>query len=247
MESGEEQVFPLRPGVAFPDWSAVRVPAARAALRTILGLFGFETRFAGYGSAEDRVRQEVLRLYKELGGAPPIDRIAEATGMEGPAVGARLEALRQMDLVTLAADGGVTGAYPLTERETEHRVRVGGVELRAMCAVDALGVGAMYGEDASIESSCHQCAAPIRITTRAKGRKIASLSPSAASVWVGACYEGQAATSLCPAIVFFCGGEHLDAWRAVNSGVEGAHLSVTEAMEVGVALFGPSLKAARAS
>ena len=60
----------------------------------------------------------------------------------------------------------IVGAYPFSNQETGHRVTLDGRVLNAMCAVDALGIGAMTGRDIAIASGCRHCRAPIRITTR---------------------------------------------------------------------------------
>jgi hypothetical protein len=121
-------------------------------------------------------------------------------------------------------------------------VRLDGHELNAMCAVDALGVGAMFGRDVAIESACRACGLPIHIETGGDGTKLQSVGPAESLVWIGLRYAGDcAATSLCTTIALWCGKEHLQAWREENPGLEGHHLPPAEALEVGVALFADRL------
>jgi mercury(II) reductase len=112
-----------------------------------------------------------------------------------------------------------------------------------MCAVDALGIGAMTDRDIAIASSCRHCGAPIRITTRERGRAVAAVAPSTAVMWQSVRYEdGCAASSLCATTAFFCSDEHLSAWRDERSADEpGFRLSIEEGLQAGRALFGPSL------
>jgi mercuric reductase len=140
-------------------------------------------------------------------------------------------------------DERIVGAYPLTDRITDHEVRISGTTVHAMCAVDALGVGAMFREDVEISSSCRHCRTPIAITTRGGGKALETFTPSGTIVWSGIRKsEGCAADTLCNVIAFFCSDEHLDAWRRENHpDIEGYRLSLDEALQVGRAIFAPSL------
>jgi hypothetical protein len=124
-------------------------------------------------------------------------------------------------------------------------VRLDGHELNAMCAVDALGVGAMFGRDVAIESACRACGRPIHIETGRDGTELQSVSPAESLVWIGLRYAGGcAATSLCTTIALWCCAGHLRSWREDSPGLEGHRLTVGEALEVGVALFSDRLAAA---
>lgn len=115
--------------------------------------------------------------------------------------------------------------------------------LNALCAVDALGVGAMYHRDVSITSSCHFCDAKIHIATEQKGATLGSVSPASVVVWYEAVYAGDcAATSCCPSIAFFCSHDHLRQWLAARATKRhGYRLWADEALEIGRALFGSVL------
>ena len=116
-----------------------------------------------------------------------------------------------------------------------------------MCAIDALGVGAMYGRDIAIQSDCRWCGGEIRIATRDQGRALAEVSPPGAVVWYDFAYRGSAAVSCCPAMAFFCSDEHLELWRSRTPDRQGLRLSMAEGLEVGRALFGPVLRASGAA
>ncbi len=115
--------------------------------------------------------------------------------------------------------------------------------MHALCAIDALGMGAMLACDTAIESSCPECGVPIRIATRDKGRALASVRPAAVVVWAGIQYaDGGGATSGCTVKLFFCSDEHLEAWRhRVDPDGAGFRLSVEAALQVGKGLFVPML------
>lgn len=234
--------FVVRPGVTFPDWSVVTSPAVRDVLQAMIGSDHVLNRWSGYNPTTDRARVALLQLYAESGRAPAPDMLAERTGLSRTVIRSLLQELRGRDLVVLDGER-IVGAYPFSDRDTGHRVTFDGRILNAMCAVDALGIGAMTDRDVAIVSRCRHCGAPIRITTRDRGRALAEIEPRAAVMWQSIRYESAcAANSLCATTAFFCTDEHLFAWRNERSADEpGFRLSIEEGLEAGRALFGPSL------
>ena len=236
--------YAVRLGVTFPDWAAVTSPQAHDTLIAIFEAIGAQRMWRSYTSAEDGVRTTLLRLYAELGQAPAIDELARRAGVSESAIRPLLASLRARDLVVLDADGErIVGAYPWTDRATEHRVRLGEQTLNALCAIDALGAGDMYGCDVEISSRCRACGAPVSIVTGDRGRVAAEIGPATAVVWSGVRRtDGCAANSLCTVIAFFCDDAHLGAWRpAHHAEAPGFRLSIEEALQAGRAIFGPSL------
>ena len=237
----------IRPGVTFPDWSAVSSPRVRDTLNAIFEAFGIARCWDSYGADEDRVRRSILEAYGRDGRAPTPQALARETGLAGDDVRKLLASLKKRDLITLDETGErVSGAYPLTDRITGHRVRLAGQTINAMCAIDALGAGGMYGKDVAIESACRACGAEIHASTRGDGRVLATVSPDSAVVWSGIEYEdGCAASSLCTVIAFFCSDRCLESWRdREHPDTKGYRLSIDEAMQAGLAIFSPMLKPA---
>jgi len=237
----------LRPGVVFPDWPAVESANATEALAAILSAFDLRRQWKGYGDDEDRFRRTLIEGLAELGRAPDLAWLARRTGFDVLRIAELIDRLQARDLVVRDPETGrVTGAYPLTARPTEHRVAWDGRTVHALCAVDALGVGAMVGADVTIESRCRACGAAIRATTKAKGTALGQITPSTTVVWAGIGYKGGcAATSICTTIAFFCTDAHLDEWRRANApDAKGFRLAPDEAMQVGRAIFGPLLRPA---
>lgn len=232
----------VRPGVTFPDWSVVTSPTVRDALQAMVGSDHVLNRWSGYEPTTDRVRVALLQLYAEDGRAPSTGTLAERAGLSEAIIPPLIEKLCRRDLVVL--DGGrIIGAYPFTDRDTGHRVTLHGRVLNAMCAVDALGIGAMVDRDVVIASRCRHCGAPIRITTQDDGGGLSHVEPRTSVMWQSVHYEGAcAANSLCAATDFFCSDDHFAAWRRERSANEaGFRLSIAEGLEAGRALFGPSL------
>jgi mercuric reductase len=170
------ELFPateIRPGVHFPDWTTVSSDTAADALAAILTAFGTnDDSKSALSPDETRVRQAVLHLFARYGRAPVLSEIAECADLEADQVRALLNLLNSPDLVVLNDDVEVTGSYPLTIHQTDHRVSVGPQSINAMCAIDALGVGAMYDRDVHIQSSCRNRGADVHIDTADKGRAL---------------------------------------------------------------------------
>ncbi len=227
-----------------PDWTAVTSPAARDAVLAILEAFDFERAFGAFLPVEDAVRTALLLCYAEQGRAPAFGELAQRTDLSEQAVRSIVAVLAKRDLVVLDADGGrIIGAYPFTERETDHRVVLGDRTIHSMCAIDALGVGAMLDRDVTVHSCCRACGVPVNVTTGGCGLAIANLEPVSAVVWAGIrSTDGCAASSLCTVIAFFCSGAHLETWRRAQQPMSGGScLSIGEALEAGRAIFAPTL------
>ncbi|MGH6660256.1 MAG: alkylmercury lyase family protein [Rhodospirillales bacterium] len=240
----------LRPGVFFPDWAAIRTPSAEEALTAILSNIRLLERWDGYGEEEDCVRQAIVRGLVSLGHAPDQVWLVQHTGLKRGRVAELIDRLVSRDLVVRdESTNAIIGAYPLTTRPTEHHVRLPRRMVYAMCAVDALGAGAMVGADVAIESRCRACGAAIRIATEQGGTALDRVAPSTTVVWTGIRYKnGCAATSICTTIAFFCTDAHLEEWRQVNHpDTKGFRLTPDEAMQVGRAVFAPVLKPAQGS
>jgi hypothetical protein len=229
------------PRTDLPDWSVVRSEAARQALQAAVDAFDMSRQWVGLEAAEHSIWRAILVAYAATGTAPLTADLPAETKLPPDAIEETLRRLRRRDLVVLDSDGRIVGAYPFTNRATEHQVQVGDQSFTAMCAIDALGIGAMLGTDATVRSACEHCSAPIKITTRDKGQAVGTIAPGPVVVWSGIQYaDACAATSLCTVQAFFCSDEHLAASR--EDAAHGFRLSIEEALQVGRAIFGPMLR-----
>ncbi len=192
---------------------------------------------------EDEIRRFILMEFPDLGRAPTNSEIAEALSLRGEEVERVLKKLHESDIIYME-DGVVLAAYPFSSKPTVHKVTLkGGTprEAYALCAIDALGIPFMYGEDVDIESACVHCGEGISI--KIKDGSIVEQHPEGALVWIGLRYASHAATSLCTSLVFLHSKEHLEDWRSENPGEEGRALTLAEGMYVGKALFEGRLRA----
>jgi len=241
----DDPAVEIRPGVFRPDWSAVTTPRAREALT---GRFAARTGLLDRWAlrlevVEDLAWRTILRLYADRGGPPILADIVAATGIAADGITRALQTLRAHDLVDLDPHSGdIRLAYPFTQAITGHLVELRRHALYALCAIDALGAASMYGTDIAISSPCYRCGAPVHVETAAEGKALRTVGPSGAVVWYDFAYDGSAAISCCPAIMFFCSDEHLRQWfNDQKPRRNGISLSIDEALEVGRAIFGPVL------
>jgi hypothetical protein len=240
----------IRPGIRHPDWSAVTRPAAREALlarhRSRIGLA--ERWDHALEPAQDRVWRTVLELFARSGRPPHLHEIGEKTGLAVEDLRALVAELEVHDLLGSDPSADVIlYAYPFTGDQAEHRVRLRGRRLYAVCATDALGIAAMFGTDVVIESSCRVRRRGVEIGTAHGGKSIRYAQPVDAAVWYDLAYIGCAAASCCRSIAFFYSEAELQQWvSAQNPQPAGYRLTLDEALEVGRALFEPVLAATTA-
>ncbi len=185
---------------------------------------------------EEEVRRYILTEFPNRGRAPTNSEIAEALSLRGEQVERILKKLHESDIIYMK-DGAIRAAYPFSSKPTVHKVALRGRDRKAyaLCAIDALGIPLMFGEDVDIESACMHCGEVINIKMR--DGSIVERHPDGALVWIGLKYSSHAATSLCTSLVFFHSKEHLDEWRSKNPGEDGKALSLAEGMHVGKVIF----------
>lgn len=100
----------------------------------------------------------MLQLYADRGRPPRPSEVAAETGVEPDRVKALLRKLQLRDLIGLEpGTDAIRYAYPFTEAASGHKVELRGHLLYALCAIDALGVGAMYRTDITVVSPCRAC------------------------------------------------------------------------------------------
>jgi len=244
MTHTEPLKIPLLSGATFPDWSVVISNEARASLNDTLGRLRMTTRWEGMSEQEETVRLAILRVFAKTGEAPTVESLTDATGLSLSDLPTLLAGLDDRDLIVLSGSGNtIDAAYPFTSRDTEHRVTVDGTTLKAMCAVDALGIGAMLNRDTSIRSKCRHCGCDIEIETNDNGHALASVSPETAIVWSGVQdIDGCAADTQCSVMAYFCSDDHLELWRSESGDKKDGHwLSIEQGLEAGSAIFIPFL------
>lgn len=103
--------------------------------------------------AEKAAHQAILRVFAATGLPPAPSDLDPVLLDTDRGTGEVLATLHEIDAIRLTPDGQIAVAYPFSATPTRHRVRIGGrVDVYAMCAIDAIGMAAMLGEDTCIDS-----------------------------------------------------------------------------------------------
>jgi mercuric reductase len=202
------------------------------------------------------VHRAILTSLATTGKVPRQAEIAAMLGSKQAAVHA-LSVLGKNDLVILnspvrvdeqtkqpvtAEDAEVLGAYPMTTENTPHKVVFGEHSVNAMCAVDALAIGPVFGVKTRIDSKCHVTGTPIRI--QQQGAEIIEANPSQ-EIRVGIRWQPVnntcAAHTLCTEMIFLKDQQVAEAW-SMKHGSGADVMTLPEAIELGVAFFTPLLE-----
>ncbi|MCM1951147.1 alkylmercury lyase family protein [Streptomyces sp. G2] len=186
------------------------------------------------------VHQQILRHFASTGAAPDpqmLEPVSTGTGRTATEV---LAELADEDFLTLDETGNIRAAYPFSAAPTRHRVRLeSGVEVWSMCAIDALGIPAMLGQDAVISSADPVTGSPITVTSTT-GR--VRWEPATVVVFVGQRPGGgPAASACCDALNFFTDETNARAWTSQHPDVPGQVVDQPTAERIGRQTFGPLL------
>jgi Alkylmercury lyase len=149
--------------------------------------------------------------------------------------------LAREDLVHLGANGEIMVAYPFSGLATAHRVRfASGHETYAMCAIDALGIAPMFGEQLAISSRDPLTDEEVR--ARVTPHRAADWSPAEAAVVAGVLDRRlDSFDGCCPVVNFFTSPANAARWLGEHPHVHGAVISIDEAAAAGHAVFGKVL------
>ena len=212
---------------------------------------------AAAGITRDRLGRNRLRsltdrerlLYRWILGRFATSGRPRRTDVEGEAhrlgldLPAALATLAREDLVCLGPDGEIAVAYPFSGRPTAHRVRLRrGHEAYAMCAIDALGIAPMLGEEIEIFSSDPLTGEEIEVALAPNGE---GRWPQSAVVVSGTtASDAGSCGSCCPVLNFFASHDNAETWLDARSDVRGVVISLEEAILAGREVFGNVLKEA---
>jgi hypothetical protein len=200
----------------------------------------WRTRALPLDPVERAVHQAILRVFATTGRAPAPAELEEVTAGYGDSAEAVLQGLHECDAIRLGLDGRIAVAYPFSATPTRHRVRIGGrVDVYAMCAIDALGMSAMLGQDTAISSVDFTTGQPVTVVT--SGERTV-WEPASAVVFMGATAGGgPSADCCCEYLNFFTDTAAAETWTTSHPQVRGQILSQTEAEQLGTRLFGQLL------
>jgi len=113
--------------------------------------------------ADVLLRNTTYRRFVELGRAPTVSEVADATGVSESEVRAGWQRLHEAHALVLDGAGDIRMANPFAAQPTTFRVEVAGRSWYANCGWDAFGIGAALRADSSIHAVCADCRTPIDI------------------------------------------------------------------------------------
>jgi hypothetical protein len=182
----------------------------------------------------------ILRHFRTTG-RPSGAQLREAAERLGIDAEEGLETLAREDLVHRGPDGEITVAYPFSGRPTAHRVRFpGGQDVDAMCAIDALGIAPMFGEQIEVASRDPVSGDEIRARVAPDGA--AEWWPRSAVVVAGALdRQSDSCCGCCPVLNFFVSPANAERWLTEHPHVRGKVISMHDAAAAGRAVFGEVL------
>ena len=197
-------------------------------------------RIAPAGRGLRAVHQAVLRSFARTGAAPDLLSLARhAAPFEASLV---LAELADGDFLCLDPAGHIAAAYPFSTQPTRHRVQItGAAAVFAMCAIDALGISAMTGLPAVIESADPSTDEPVTVHV---DQASSTWDPATAVVYVGRTASqcaGPSASVCCSYINFFATEETAATWAASHPDITGGILSQARGLQAGIDIFGQLL------
>jgi alkylmercury lyase len=206
------------------------------ALKRLTDLLPLGARQNECGKQIRELHQQILRAFVTRGRILTREEMAQQVSNLEDAV----SVLRNGDMVIFSADGEPVGAYPFTMEAREHKVRVNGHQVYAMCALDALAVSPMFGMKTQIDSRCGMTGDPVNI--RQSGEAIENADEigdlHVGIAWGAADADSRCADSLCKHMMFLSNAEVARQWLAHEAETREI-FTLREAVEFARRLFVP--------
>jgi Alkylmercury lyase len=146
------------------------------------------------------------------------------------------------DLVHFGSNGEIAVAYPFSGVATSHLVRFrSGHEAHAMCAIDALGIAAMFDEPIAVESRDPFSGEEIHVQVAPDGE--GAWQPQSAVVVAGVLdRQADSCRGCCRVLNFFATSDNAERWLEVRRDIRGHVVSMREAIAAGRTVFGAVLR-----
>lgn len=187
-----------------------------------------------------RLHRHLITAVIETGSVPATTELATRLQTSETAIGDQLATLAAADYLALDESGEVTCLYPFSATETSHAVVIEGQPRFAMCAIDALGIPAMLGQELDVTGACAICHAPIAL--RIRPGAIVTATPPDAMVVARRDEAEPAFAACCPFTVFVCREEHAEQFMRRISGTHA--LPLPEALRHAESIFADLLATA---
>jgi hypothetical protein len=198
-------------------------------------------RAAKLPTAERRLFRRIMAAFA-AGGPPSTADLETWTHDLSVDPDTALEALRAADLVQLDAASAITVAYPFSATPTNHRVALdSGIEVWAMCAIDALGIPFMLDRAGVVRAVEPGGEATIEVRVDPARDAVAARPPNAVMV-AASTGAGCSADCRCPHINLFTSAGRAAEYLAGHGELTGEIVPVEQAAAVGRLNFSALLK-----
>jgi|SRR5690348_7519642 len=173
-----------------------------------------------------QVRALIYDAFLKTGAAPEADDIARRLQCETAAVESLMRDLHRMHHIVVCEDGELIAAHPFSNVPTLFDVTFDGVKTRGFCIWDALGIAAMSGKDAIVETACAFCLHHLRLEI-VRG-KLLSEQDCVAQFLVPADRMWDDVKFTCSTQLAFCDEAHAKRWRERYHREPGSILSMAK-------------------
>jgi hypothetical protein len=191
------------------------------------------------------LHRSLIAAVLETGSVPPARELADRFEMSEEAVHAGLNGLAAADYLAFDGSDQVSCLYPFSTTPTSHIVVIDGQPRYAMCAIDALGIPAMLGQELDVAGACAVCNQPIAL--RVAPGAVVSAEPATALVVARRDEAEPAFAACCPFTVFVCGQEHAEQFMRRIAGTHTLPLAeaLTHAEKIFAGLLAQELPSTR--
>lgn len=196
-----------------------------------------------------RLNDDEQTLYRFILGSfaravvPRVGELGDRASELGLDVERTLELFAEHDLVHLdAATGEIVVAYPFSAVPRGHSVLIDNAHrVEAMCALDALGIGAML--QLPIEVTSHDPVSGAEIWVRIDPSEGAWWEPANAVVLAGrGCGDGPSFRGCCDVLNFFETATSANRYLGEHPELSGFPISIPDAIEAGRTVFADLLE-----
>ena len=163
-------------------------------------------------------------------GAPvPATYLAEDLDASTADIAAELAAQAAIGRVELDEHGDVIGSHGITLLPTQHTFAIGAATMQTWCALDAVGIPAASGDDATVTTNCGHCGERITVTLAAGE----PANGGGVVLWLPTAPCDNLRQQFCPHANLFCNRHHLEQWHRRAGEPEGQALTLAETAEIG--------------
>jgi hypothetical protein len=166
------------------------------------------TSDAGLDRRERDLHRLLIHELMATGAISGVPELARLLALSEGDLQSILAALADADYLAHDEMGRVTCLYPFSTSPTPHAVFIDGEPRFAMCAIDAIGVPAMLGQELKVAGRCAVCEAPISLQIRPGA--IVNATPIEAMIVARRDESEPAFAACCPFTLFACGADHAE-------------------------------------